>query len=73
MRQKTLIANFGMYKLNNGVLCSMLLCTRKINNNSAIRRRPIAFAHAPAMESTGNIAKSSEPIMQNLSLMKDNE
>ena len=69
---KTLIVNMGTDKWKKGVMYSVLLCSKDKNNNSAKRRRPIAFADAPAVESTPNLEQLLHPVKKQLSLLKDN-
>ena len=52
-----LLVNLCMDEWEDGLMYSALLCTLNKNNNSAIRRRSIAFAEKPAIESTYNIQK----------------
>ena len=55
MGKKILLMNMGLDKCYDGLMYSMLLCTRKNGNDSAVRRRPVAFADEPAIESTPNL------------------
>ena len=68
----TLIVNMGSDKWADGVMYSALLCTKLRKNNSPKRRRPVAFAEAPAIESTYNIEKLLQPYITDLMLLKDN-
>ena len=69
---KTLLINFGVDKCRNGFMYSLPLCTREKYNNSAKRRRLIASAKAPAIESSHNLNVLLEPIKPELKLLKDN-
>ena len=62
----------GLDKWHDGLMYSVLLCTRKNGNNSAVRRRPVAFADKPATESSANLERLLHPIHGELSLLKDN-
>ena len=64
--------NLGMDKWEDGLMYSALLCTKDSRNNSAKRRRPIAFAEKPAVESVYNVQKLLDPISKELLLLKDN-
>ena len=70
--RETSIINIGMDKWADGLMYSALLCTKATKNNSPKRRRPIAFAERPAIESVYNVSKLLEPMMNELLLLKDN-
>ena len=70
--KNTLIVHMGMDKWAEGLMYSALLCTKTTNNNSPKRRRPVAFADPPAIESYHNVNKLLEPIRDELTLLKDN-
>ena len=72
MNRKTLIVNLGVDKWAGGFMYSMLLCCRSTHNNSAKRRRPLAYAEKPAVDSSNNIAILLNPIKTDLSLLQDN-
>ena len=61
-----------MDKWSDGFTYSCLLCTEEEGNNSAERRRAIAFADAPALDNTRNLTLVLEPIYTELALLKYN-
>ena len=72
MGVKTLLISTGVDKWIDGLTYSMLLGTREEFNNSAKRRRPIAYAAPPTAETTGNLRKLLNPIIEELWTLKDN-
>ena len=51
---------------------SLLLCIEETKNNSAKRRRPVAYAEANATESNHNIKTLLSPYISEVKLLKDN-